>query len=123
MPQEFPEGLSVKSFGLAVEHQSAVPEADRSEVPHAFSRRVMKYDWVLILLFDVVENARHSLCYSECRASQSEFFQDRPAFRRPAQFRRSLARGNQLGAATLERRPSTHKVNQLRLIGLSSAVA
>ena len=27
------------------------------------------------------------------------------------------------GAATLERRPSTHKVNQLRLIGLSSAVA
>lgn len=49
MPQEFPEGLSVKSFGLATEHQSAVPEADRSEVSHAFSRRVMKYDWVLIL--------------------------------------------------------------------------
>jgi hypothetical protein len=24
MPQEFPEGLSVKSFGLATEHQSAV---------------------------------------------------------------------------------------------------
>jgi len=32
-------------------------------------------------------------------------------------------RKNNLGAATLERRPSTHKVNQLRPIGLSLAIA
>src|SRR6476620_5039104 len=49
MTQEFREGLTVKSCGVATEHQSAVSEADCSEVRYAFSRRVMKYDWVLIL--------------------------------------------------------------------------
>jgi hypothetical protein len=84
MPQEFPEGLSIKSFGLATEYQSAVPEADRSEVPHAFSRRVMKYDWIfvfwwnphaasrsLLLEMDFIERPEiHSLVFYE----SSEFF-------------------------------------------------
>jgi hypothetical protein len=47
--QELPECRSVEPLGLAAENQSAVAEPDGSEVPHAFSGRVMKYDWVLIL--------------------------------------------------------------------------
>jgi hypothetical protein len=50
-----------------------------------------------------------------------------PLFRRrgvqPFSFLTAVFSSNRLGAATLERRPSTHKFNRLSPIGLSSAIA
>jgi len=47
--EEGPERVSVELVGLHTKHKLAVPEANRSEVPHALPRRVMKQGRVCVL--------------------------------------------------------------------------
>src|SRR5579863_5516957 len=52
IPQELPETLSVEPTGFAAEHESAVPQSNGGEVPHAVSRGVMIHDRILVFRGD-----------------------------------------------------------------------
>ena len=49
VPQKIPECLSVEPPHLTPKQESAVVEANGSEVPNAFSRGVMKHDRFFVL--------------------------------------------------------------------------
>ena len=49
VPQKVPECLSVEPPHFTPKEESAVAEANGSEVPHALPRGVMKHNWILVL--------------------------------------------------------------------------